>query len=110
MKKQIISTVIAVCIPLVSFALPQQKNNYALPLNKSQQVENSGKSLGSSKPEISKIKEIIEDEKMKLKTQSKPEKGRIISNPGKDQIGSFEELFQEHDFVKAFIAGGYSGH
>jgi uncharacterized protein YajQ (UPF0234 family) len=107
MKKQLFSTLLAFSIPLASYALPHHENTYGLQFDKSHKTDNQAPALNSNKAENARIKAIIADEKMKFKVQIRPEKSRIKGELNKDQLGRLEELYQQHNFVQAFIAGGY---
>jgi hypothetical protein len=89
MKKQIISSLIAISFPLSSYALPNKGANHGVALEKSQNTAHQARLLASNNTDIAK-------------------KGRIKGKPDKGQLGSFQEFFQHHDFVQSLIARVYS--
>jgi protein CpxP len=94
MNKKLMTFLLALSLPLTTYALPPQPGNPAAP-EKSQRVERLVKELGLSETQKGQVQTIFSEEKLKFNALKEEQRTRLQGVLTKDQMAKFDLLHQQ---------------
>ena len=95
MNNKLMGTLLALCIPLTAFSLPQQPGTSSHQ-DKGQKIERMTKELGLSEDQKTKVGAIFDKEKMKFKALHEEKRARLQGVLTLGQMTKLAALHQQH--------------